>query len=423
MFRGRRAGSWAAGAILAGLLATGLQTARAADWPQWLGPQRDGTSAETGLIAKFGPAGPKVVWKVAGGEGISAVAVVGKRAFTMVQRPPSGGGAAVELAVCLDADTGKELWATVVGPGWKDQQGDGPRATPAVVGDRVYVQAATGKLACLNTADGKEVWARDLLADYKAKNIVWGLSASPVIDDGLIFAQPGARGAGLAAFDAATGKQVWTAADDVAAYASPAIIKVGEDKQVVFFTARGLVAVAPRTGKEAWRSDWPTAYDCNIATPLPVGGDRLFVASGEEVGCAMLKPAASGTPAVVWESRGAKSVLMTYWANALLRDGHLYGLSGEFSGVINLNCVDAADGKVKWSKTRFGAAGMVMADGKLYLTTRTGELVIVEAKPDGFTETARAALFADKCYVVPTIADGRLYFRDRRNVWCVDLKP
>lgn len=394
-------------------LALAAGSVLAADWPRWMGPDYNGSSPETGLATTFPAGGPKLLWKVAGGDGISSLAIVGKRVFTMVQR----GGK--ELAVCLDADTGKQVWETALAPGFDDQQGNGPRATPAVDGKSVYVQCAGGVLACLNADDGKIVWQHNLLTTFNAENIAWGLSASPLVDGDRVYAVPGAKGAGAVAYEKTTGKLLWKSGNDVAAYASPAAVTVGSTRQALFFNASGLIGVAAESGKELWRIPWKTGYDCNITTPLVIG-DNVFIASGEKVGCAMFKLGA-GAPTQVWAGKGPQSVLMTYWATAVERGGRLYGLSGEFSGVINLNCVDAKTGKLVWSQPRFGAAGLVLADGHLYLTTRTGELVVVAAEPGGFKETARAKVAAANSYICPAISDKRLYFRDRQNVYCVDL--
>lgn len=159
----------------------------AADWPQWLGPNHNGSSPETGLLTAWPKEGPKVVWKVDGGDGYSSVAVAGNRAYTMVQRGKD------ELAVCLDVANGKELWSRRTGPAYKDKMGDGPRGTPAIEGGRVYVQSATGPLLCLDADKGTVLWEHDLLKEFKAENISWGLSASPLIEGDLVLAIPARR--------------------------------------------------------------------------------------------------------------------------------------------------------------------------------------------------------------------------------------
>ncbi|MFN4259500.1 MAG: PQQ-binding-like beta-propeller repeat protein [Gemmataceae bacterium] len=384
-----------------------------ADWPQWLGPARNGSSPETGLLTQWPAAGPKVLWKVAGGDGYSSVAVAGERAFTLVQR---GGD---ELAIALDAATGKELWSTRIGPAFKNNYGNGPRSTPSIAGDHVYVTSVTGPLVCLEAATGKVAWQKNILKEFGAENITWGLSASPLIEGDLVLVIPGAKGAGVAAFDKRTGAAVWKTSNDKAAYASPVALTVDGQRQAIFFTAAGLLAVQPKNGQEAWSIPWETDYDCNICTPLVIG-DRLFVSSGEKVGCALFQLKANGAPETVWESRGPKSVMMNYWANSVVHGNYLYGVSGEFNAPISLTCVDLNTGKVMWKQERFGKASLTLADGHLFITTKPGDLVLVPATPTGYEEKARIRLLWDN-RTAATIANKRLFLRDRQHIWCLDI--
>ena len=213
---------------------------------------------------------------------------------------------------------------------------------------------------------------------------------------------------------------MWKTGDDRPGYATPMPISAGGQKQILFFTATGLLAVNPETGKEFWRVPWKTEFDCNICTPLPIGKDLLFVSSGEEVGCTMFKLSGAG-PEVLWQSKGKKSVMMNYWANAVASGGHLYGISGEFNETkMDLNCVDLNTGKLKWSKKNFGKAAITLADGHLFITTKKGDLVLVAANPVKYEEKARVSIL-DENRTVPTIADKRLYLRDRQNIYCLDI--
>ncbi len=386
--------------------------AGAADWPNWLGPARNGTSLEPGLLTNWPAAGPKVLWKVPGGDGYSSVAVVGNRACTLVQREGA------EMVVALDAATGAEKWSQKIAAAYKNSYGNGPRSTPTIENGFVYAQSVTGPLVCLKADDGSIVWQHDLLKEFGAKNITWGLSASPVIDGSLVLAIPGAKGAGVAAFDKKSGKLAWKLGDDVAAYASPVPVTVGGQRQLIFFTAAGLLASSTE-GKELWRVPWPTEFNCNICTPLVVG-DHLFVSSGEEVGCAMFHLSAGGSPEVAWESKGPASVMLNYWANTVEHNGYLYGLSGEFSKKIHLNCVDAKTGKLQWSHKDFGKGAITLADGHLFITTKKGDLVLVRANPQKYEEKARVSMLGEN-RTSPTIAEKRLFLRDRENIYCLDI--
>lgn len=396
------------------LMAFGLSwSVEAADWPQWLGPNRNGASPETGLLSDWPANGPKVVWKVEGGDGYSTVVVAGGRAITMVQRGDE------EQVLALDAATGKEIWKQRAGPAFKNNYGNGPRSTPTIDGTNVYVTSVTGPVLCLEAATGKVVWQKDLLKEFEAKNITWGLSASPLVQGNLVLVEPGAAGAGVAALDKRDGKVVWKTGGDKAAYASPVALTAGGKQQGVFFNAAGVLGVQVEDGKELWRVPWKTGYDCNICTPLVIG-DQLFVASGEKVGCALLQVSGEGTPKTVWASRGPKSVMKTYWATAVAHDKHLYGVSGEFDGVMNFNCVELATGKLVWSKERFGKAAVTLADGHLFMVTKAGDLVLAPATPKGYQEKARVKLLGDG-RTAPTIAGKKLYLRDRQNIVCLDI--
>jgi outer membrane protein assembly factor BamB len=388
-------------------------SALAADWPQWLGPERNGSSPERGLLTTWPAGGPRVLWKVAGGDGYSAVAVAGGRAITLVQRDGA------ELALALDAGSGKELWTARIGPAYKNAYGNGPRSTPAIEGNRVFVTSVTGPVVCLEADTGKDVWRRDLLKEFGAKNLPWGLAASPVIEGDLLLVIPGGKGAGVAALAKLDGKVVWKTGDDKAAYASPMPVTAQGQRQVIFFTAPGLLAVTADTGRELWRVPWVTEFDVNICTPLPVG-DTLFVSSGENVGCALFRLKGQEKPEVVWESKGKKSVMKNYWANAVAHEGHLYGLAGEFDKQIDLRCLELATGKVLWSKANFGKGAITLADGHLFMTTKPGDLVLVRATPKAYQELARVKLLGEN-RTVPTIADKRLYLRDRENILCLDI--
>ena len=386
----------------------------AADWPNWLGPLKNGSSPETGLLTTWPATGPKVLWKHPGGDGYSTIAIAKGRAITQVQHDGA------EYVLALDAVKGTKLWETKIAAAYKNQFGDGPRATPTVEGNSINVYSPSGLLACLDAEKGAVTWSVNLLADFGGKAVTYGLSASPFVEGDLVYAIPGGKGAGVAAFDKKTGKLAWKTGEDKSAYSSPMSVSVGGQKQIIFFTAKGLLAVTPDKGKELWRIEWITEFDCNICTPLLIGKDLLFVSTGEGNGCALYKLSAAA-PEVAWESKGAKSVMMNYWANAVEHNGYLYGVSGEFNKRIDLNCVDLKTGKLMWSEKSIGKAAVTLADGHLFITTKKGELILVRADPMKYDEKARITMLAEGCRTSPTIADKRLYLRDQKNIYCLDI--
>jgi outer membrane protein assembly factor BamB len=388
----------------------------AADWPNWLGPLKNGSSPETGLLTTWPKSGPKVLWKVPGGVGYSTVAIAQGRAITQVQH--DGG----EYVLALDAAKGTKLWETKIADEYKNSYGDGPRATPTIEGKFVYVHSPSGPLACLEADSGKIVWSVDLLKDFKGKKLSWGLAASPLVDGDFVYALPGAKGAAVAAFNKADGKLVWKGGgDDQAGYATPIAVNAGGQKQIIFFNAAGLFATTPDTGKELWRVEWRTDYDCNICTPLLIGKDQLFVSSGEDVGCAMFKLSAAA-PEVAWESKGTKSVMENYWANSVYHDGYLYGITGHFDvKKMHLNCVDAKTGKLMWTQKNYGKCALTLADGHLFITMNQGDVVVAACNPQAYEEKSRVTMLGKKNRTSATISDKRLYLRDHDNIYCLDI--
>jgi outer membrane protein assembly factor BamB len=386
----------------------------AGDWPNWLGPNRNGASPETGLLTDWPAAGPKVLWKYPGGDGYSTIAIAQGRAITQVQHDGN------EFVLALDAVKGEKIWETKIADAYKNNFGDGPRATPTIEGKSVYVYSPSGLLACLDLDKGGITWSVNLLKEFSSQKVTYGLSASPLVDGDLVYAIPGGKGAGVAAFNKATGKLVWKTGDDLSAYASPMIVTVASQKQIIFFTATGLLAVTADQGKELWRVAWHSEYDCNICTPLLIGKDLLFVSSGEGNGCAMFRLSAAA-PEIAWESKGPKSIMMNYWANSVAHDGYLYGISGEFNEKkMDLNCVEIKTGKLMWSEKGVGKAAVTLADGHLFITTKKGDLVLVRANPQKYDEKSRVKMLGEN-RTSPTIADKRLYLRDRKNIYCLDI--
>lgn len=386
----------------------------AADWPHWLGPDRNGSSPETGLTT-WPSTGPTILWEAKGGDGYSSVAVADGRAITLVQR----GGK--EVVVAFDAVKGTPLWETPIASEYKNMYGNGPRSTPTIESDSAYVTSVNGLIARLNVKDGKIAWQHDLLKEFGGKQISWGLAASPTVEGDLVLAIPGAKGASVAAFDKKTGKLAWKTGDDKPGYATPIGVTIGASRQLIFFTASELQGVST-DGKQLWRVPWRTEYDCNICTPLIVG-DKMFVTSGEEVGSALFQLKADGAPTQLWRFAGDDSPMTNYWANSVHHEGHLYGLSGEFvqeGKRIELRCVELATGKVKWAQKGFGKASVTLAGGHLFLTTKKGDLVLVRATPEKYEEKSRVTILGENC-TVGTIANKRLYLRDREKILCVDL--
>jgi outer membrane protein assembly factor BamB len=397
------------------LLAFSVAAASAADWPQFLGPARNGISPETGLMKAWPADGPKEVWRMKGGVGMSGLAISGGKLMTLVQRDGK------QWLLALEAKTGKTLWETPLAPEYENQMGNGPRGTPAISGDQVFVFTGEGILIAASTKDGKIVWSHDLFAELGGKPEDYGMACSPLVVGSQVIVTPGAPGAMVVAFDTQSGKLVWKAGDDPAGYSSPALLKAGGQEQIVVFTGASAIGVQPGSGKVLWRYPYETEFNCNIATPLAVDG-RVFLSSGENHGSVLLDVSGQ-EPRVVWESQGAKSVFKNEWQTAMQLGDHLYGFDnvGSAGPVTHLACIEAASGKPVWQKARFGKGNLIAADGKLFLSTMKGELVVLSATAKRYEELGRKTVLGTTRQA-PSLSGGLLYMRDDKEIVCLDVR-
>ncbi len=411
------------GAILAIviLLATPVQFALAQnDWPQFLGPQRNGISEETGLLDRWPENGPTKLWQVKGGVGMSGIVISRDRALTLVQRDGK------QWLVALKAASGEQIWEAPLAPSYQNSMGNGPRATPAIAGDRVLVFTGEGVLAAVNFADGKILWSKHTVKELGGKEAEYGMASSPLIAGEQVIVTVGAAKGTVAAFDIKTGKQLWTAGSDPAGYSSPSLLKVGGRSQVVAFTGASALGLDPSKGTVLWRYPFETNYECNIATPIAIK-DQVFLSAGENHGSVLLalKPEGERTKlSEVWSSFGIKSVLRNEWQTSLLLDGFLYGMDnvGGAGPITNLTCINAATGERKWQVPRFGKGNMIAADGKLFMSTMKGELIIARASSERYEELGRATVLEGSTRQAPALSQGRLYLRDDREIACFDVR-
>ncbi|HSK80181.1 MAG TPA: PQQ-binding-like beta-propeller repeat protein [Thermoanaerobaculia bacterium] len=378
----------------------------AADWPQFRGPNRDGVSRETGLLKSWPAGGPKVLWKAPAGDGFSHVVVAGGRVFTLY------GQGSQEVAVALDAASGKQVWKTAIDSKYTSDMGNGPRSTPTVDAGTVYALSANGKLVALSAANGKKVWEHDLQDGFGAKIPGWGASTSPLVEGNLLLVDVGGSGGkSLVAFDKKTGKTVWTSQSDKAGYSAPIAITVGGVRQVIFFTGTSVVSVAPATGKLFWRVPWRTDWDVNAAAPIFVAPDKLFISSGYGVGAALFRLKAGGAPEEVWKSRGMKN----QFSSSVLHNGTIYGFDDT-----TLKAIDAATGKDLWRQRGLGHGSLILADGHLAVLSERGKLVLVEATPAAYKEKGSVEILSGKCWTAPTLANGKLYVRNEEELKVLD---
>ena len=381
-----------------------------ADWPQWRGPNRDGISPEQGLLQAWPESGPEVVWRVPLEAGFSGVSVRRGRLYTM------GAAGKVEYALCLEAASGAELWRAPVGEKFTNGNGDGPRSTPALGGDQVFVVGAQGTLCALRAEDGTKLWERDFVKEFGTAVPGFGFSPSPLIEGDMVLSEVGGgEGKSLAAFDRNSGKVLWTVHTDRAGYSSPIAITWGGVRQILFLTSNNLVSVAPADGRVHWTYPWPTHDGINVATPIFIPGGMVFISASYDHGAALVEmKAENGALAAVkkWESK----VMKNHFNSSVLRGDYLYG----FDDAV-LKCIEAKTGETQWAEKGLGKGSLLLAEGHLVVLSDAGKLVLVEARPERYEQKASAQVLEGTCWTVPSLADGRLYLRNQAELLCLDV--
>ena len=399
--------------------------AQAADWPQWRGPQRDGLSSETGLLQSWPADGPAVQWRAPLGAGFSGLSIADGRVFTLFAHGDD------EFAIALDAETGAEIWRHRTGPYYKETQGgDGPRSTPTVDGETVYVLGATGQLCALAVATGAPLWEKDLAAEFGSQVPRWGFSTSPLVEGDLLLVEAGGHDGNFVvdmaidrttavtavALDKHTGDTAWTALTEKMSYSSPIAFTAAGTRQLAYFTAYSLTGLAPQDGRTLWRYPWKTRYDVSAATPVFIAPDRIFISTGDGNGGAALQVKRHGDSLAVeqvWQNKKMKN----HFGTSVLYQQHLYG----FDQAI-LKCLDAATGTEQWKARGYGKGTLLVADGNLVILGEEGQLGLVEATPAAFREKSKAQVLNSRCWTVPSLANGRLYLRDESEIVCLDLR-
>lgn len=384
------------------------------DWPQWRGPRRDGVSTERGLLQQWPASGPTRQWTVKGlGSGYGAVSVAGDRIFVQGLV-----GKASTITVLKRAD-GSQLWAKTLGNTGNNDRGPGPRGTPTVDGDRVYVLSENGDLACLRVADGTTVWQRNILKEFGAQNISWLISESPLVDGNVVIVTPGGRGAGLAALDKMTGKTVWTSKDlsDEAAYSSPIVADIQGVRTVMTLTSAAGVGVRASDGKLMWRYTKAANNTANVTTPV-YHDNKVFYTSSYGTGGGLLTLAAKNG-LIDAKERYFTTDMQNHHGGVVLVDGYLYG----FSNAI-LTCLEFATGKTMWRHRSVGKGSVTYADGRLYLVGEDNVVGLADASPKAYTERGRFKIEDEgwPSWAHPVVADGRLFIRNQATLSSYDVK-
>lgn len=415
--------------VLGTLFLFSAALALAADWPQWRGPNRDGVSAETGLLKEWPKDGPKLLWQIHDlGSGYSTPAVVGDRLYVI-----SNTGMDDEHVQALSAADGKTIWSTKIGKVGPNQGMNypGARSTPTVEGDVLYALGSDGDLACLETKTGVIRWHKNLRQDFAGEPGFWAYAESPLVDGEMLICTPGGKQATMAAVNKSNGQTMWKSAvpgGDKAGYASPIRVEGGGRTQYVTFVAKGVIGVDAPTGKFLWRYDQTGKGPANIATP--VAHDGMIYTSGGRPGAGglvKLKPSSDGVEAEqVYLERGLPSNI----GGAVKVGEYLYGTGGQDQAKLGLLCAEFATGKIKWQDKTLGAASVCYADGNLYVHCEDGKVALVEATPEAYRNKGiftppsvpKHPLGAmQKAWCYPVVANGKLFIRDLDSMWCYDV--
>jgi outer membrane protein assembly factor BamB len=352
------------------------------------------------------------LWQASGaGDGFASFSTSHGRLYTQGAR----GG--TEYVMAFDASTGKKLWETPNGPRYRNAQGDGPRSTPTVDGDRLYALGGAGELSALDPATGKKVWSVDFVRVFGGNTPDWGYSESPLVIGDRIVINAGGRRASIVAINKTDGSTLWQNHNDAAAYSSPVLLRTGSFQQVVFFTGLRALAVDPRDGRLLWSYNRAANNTANIATPV-VRGNRVFFSSDYGTGAGLVAVKAAGNIAAAEEVYFTREMRNHHSSSVLVGDT-LYGFSSSILTALNFD-----SGKMVWRNRSVGKGSLIYADNRLYLYSEEGVVGLADASPAGYREHGRFALSTSGAptWSHPMIAQGKLILRDQDTVYAFDVR-
>jgi outer membrane protein assembly factor BamB len=433
--------------LVPALVAAVAPAALADDWPRWLGPGYDGASRERGWLKAWPEGGPPRLWAKEIGTGYSGISVA-RGHLILYHR--TGGTMRIES---LEPSSGKERWSYAYPTDYEDAYGydNGPRCAPEVYEDGVFALGPEGELHAVALESGKKLWSRELEKELELQPNFFGTGATPLIEAGVLYVNLGGTdlGSGKAlAISTADGKTIWESRIEGGSYASPLLAEVAGARQLFIFHRGGLSALDPADGRERWMFRWHSRIyeSVNGATPV-MAGDLIFFSATYGTGGVCLRVKESYYE-VVWKDDPSRreKVLDIHWATPNLVDGHVYGFAGRHEVESVLKCVELSSGKVKWSWEGYsqdlappsGAAGggqpasrpsglgrgaMIYSDGHFIALGERGDLVLLKLSPAGREEVARVRrILRYPAWTPPTLANGRLYLRDLKQLICLDLR-
>ncbi len=387
------------------------------DWPGWRGSDRTDVSPETGLLQEWPHGGPPRKWLFENaGMGYAGFAIVNGRLYTM------GADDTHAAVICLDADTGIEIWRQKFAERYTSFRGNGPRGTPTFSNNQLFVLSGNGTVCCLNAADGAIVWRQDL-KEFGGSIPRWGYSESVLVDGDQVVCTPGGSEGAIIAFHAKTGQRIWQSSlfTGIAQYSS-IIVADHPQRHYIQLTEKSVVGINPENGGLLWRSAWP-GRSAVVPTPI-VFESKVYVTSGYAVGSMQLDIADLKNVKRLWFNR----IMKNQHGGVILLDGFLYG----YSDNVGWLCQDWQTGDRVWNeKEALGKGAIAYADGRFYLlAAKTGNVVLIEASPQEWKERGRFQLGplsarrkpATHIWTHPVISGGHLYLRDQEKIFCFDIK-
>ena len=390
------------------------------DWPQWRGPERNGTSQEKNLLKSWPANGPELLWsKKELGRGFSSVSIAKGRLYI------TGIINNQEMLTVLDLD-GNIKWQTKYGPNWKGSNPEA-RTTPTVDGDRIYVVSGMGKIVCIDASSGKIKWSVDAVKEFDGEYHSWGIAESPLIVDDKVICTPGGENASVVAFDKISGKLIWQSKglSEIANYCSPILIKKGNKKIIATQLAESFVGIDASNGSVLWRDEYEDYQDdpkdINIISPLYYN-DFVFITSGYDNASAMFELSNDGSKI---KRKWINKVLDVHIGGVVKVNNYIFGSNWQNNTNGNWVCVDWNTGKVMYEEKWFTKGSIITADGMLYCyEEKNGNLALVKATPNKFEKISsfKIPFGSGPHWAHPSISDGKLYVRHGDVLMVYDIK-
>jgi outer membrane protein assembly factor BamB len=376
-------------------------------WPQWRGENRNGIVSGVTFDPEALNRKDPVLWQTEVGQGYSAPSIQGGRLYIL------GKEGKKNIFRVLDAFSGEEIWSYSYDSGRGEYPG--PRCTPLIDGDMVFILSRDGLLVCLNTQDGREIWTRNLNSELGAEIPRWGIAGSPVIEGDILLLNAAESGIAL---NKNTGEEIWVSPSGICGYSTPVLFTFNNQRYAAIFGQNKLYTVHLTNGQVIWEIPWSTEYDVNAVDPL-IFDNKILLSSGYNTGCALFD-FSSGKPVELWRNKN----LTSHFPSFVYKDGYIYGMNGKASSSRGeVRCVDAQTGEVVWGQqTGFGS--LIMVNDKLIITSDSGKVYVADADPAGYNEYSSAEIMGRLVWTPPVIYHGLLYLRNSRgNLVCVNMRP